>query len=244
LRRLEQHSQRWSVAVVVPARDEQACIEPCIQRILQASATCRRRATVWVVVVADSCHDCTVGRARHALGRHGAVVECSVQSAGAARRLGTDAALAHFKHSDPAWTWLANTDADTLVPADWLARQLDFADQQVTALAGIVRIDAIPGYRPLFARRLFDCYEIALDGSHSHVHGANLGVRADAYLDAGGWSPLPLAEDHCLWRRVRSRGWRTRASASSVVVTSGRLQGRASGGFASTLCAKLAQWHE
>jgi hypothetical protein len=172
------------------------------------------------------------------------VLECSVQSAGAARRLGADAALAHFQHVEPERMWLANTDADTLVPTDWLTRQLDFADQGVTALAGIVRIDAVPGYRPHFAQRLFDCYEIARDGSHSHVHGANLGLRADAYLDAGGWSQLALAEDHCLWGRVRSRGWSTRASASSVVVTSGRLYGRASGGFAATLRAKLAQLHE
>jgi hypothetical protein len=67
------------------------------------------------------------------------------------------------------------------------------------------------------------------------VHGANLGVRADAYADAGGWSDLTVAEDHCLWSRVRARGWRTIASVGSVVLTSGRLHGRARGGFADTL---------
>jgi hypothetical protein len=37
------------------------------------------------------------------------------------------------------------------------------------------------------------------DGTHPHVHGANLGIRADAYSDAGGWNDLTVAEDHCLW---------------------------------------------
>ena len=41
-------------------------------------------------------------------------------------------------------------------------------------------------------------YQINTDGTHPHVHGANLGMRADAYLAAGGWNPLPTAEDHDL----------------------------------------------
>jgi cellulose synthase/poly-beta-1,6-N-acetylglucosamine synthase-like glycosyltransferase len=71
------------------------------------------------------------------------------------------------------------------------------------------------------------------------VHGANLGIRADAYSDAGGWNDLTVAEDHCLWSRVRNRGWLTIACVSSVVFTSGRLYGRAMDGFADTLRRKL-----
>jgi cellulose synthase/poly-beta-1,6-N-acetylglucosamine synthase-like glycosyltransferase len=82
-------------------------------------------------------------------------------------------------------------------------------------------------------------YLTGVDGSHSHVHGANLSMRADAYLDAGGWSKLPLAEDHCLWQRLKRRGWRVASTAKSVVVTSARLEGRASGGFADTLRAMI-----
>ena len=42
------------------------------------------------------------------------------------------------------------------------------------------------------------------DGTHAHVHGANLGIRADAYLDVGGWSDASLAEDHCLWNQCHA----------------------------------------
>jgi hypothetical protein len=73
------------------------------------------------------------------------------------------------------------------------------------------------------------------DGTHAHVHGANLGVRADAYVDAGGWPQLALAEDHCLWLRIKARGWPVIAASASIVCTSGRLVGRAMGGFADTL---------
>jgi hypothetical protein len=71
------------------------------------------------------------------------------------------------------------------------------------------------------------------------VHGANLGVRADAYLDVGGWRDVRVSEDHCLWNRLIRRGWRLRSPTASVVLTSGRLRGRARGGFADTLAREL-----
>jgi hypothetical protein len=137
--------------------------------------------------------------------------------------------------------WLANTDADTVVSADWLQLHLYFADRGVAAVAGVVKVDGIPGCDNATAHKILEDYVIHRDGSHPHVHGANFGVRADAYLDAGGWKDLSVAEDHCLWGRLRRRGWDTASPSSSVVVTSGRLYGRAHGGFADTLRSKLEQ---
>jgi hypothetical protein len=68
-------------------------------------------------------------------------------------------------------------------------------------------------------------------------------VRADAYLDIGGWTDRTVAEDHCLWRRLHRRGWRVTSPASSVVITSARLKGRAAGGFADTMKARIAARH-
>jgi cellulose synthase/poly-beta-1,6-N-acetylglucosamine synthase-like glycosyltransferase len=230
----------WRIAVVIPAMNEEDGIEPCVASVLQAGRACPRVGEIHVTVVADSCTDRTAARARAALGTCGAVLECAVGSPGTARRLGVRAALKHYSGADPAQLWLANTDADTVVPADWLERQLQFADAGITAVAGIVGILAAGGDSGALSRLLLASdYEIAADGSHGHVHGANLGVRADAYLDAGGWSHRRVAEDHCLWHRLRHRGWPTAASASSIVHTSGRLHGRASGGFADTLRGRL-----
>jgi len=167
------------------------------------------------------------------------VLECAPRSPGSARRQGSALALEHFRHVDTARLWLANTDADTTVPADWLERQLELAARGVAAVAGIVRVESVPDCDKWTLRRLFEDYRVEEDGQHPHVHGANLGVRADAYLDSGGWSDLAVAEDHCLWRRLQAREWTTQSSADSVVMTSGRLQGRARGGFADTLRLKL-----
>jgi hypothetical protein len=82
-------------------------------------------------------------------------------------------------------------------------------------------------------------YEIHDDGTHPHVHGANLGVRADAYIDAGCWTNVAVAEDHCLWSRIKARGWPTASCSRTIVHTSGRLYGRAVGGFADALHGRL-----
>ena len=80
-------------------------------------------------------------------------------------------------------------------------------------------------------------YRKPLGGPHPHVHGANLGVRASAYLDVGGFPPLALSEDHALWHALRSGGHPVVATRRVWVATSARRQSRASGGFADTLLA-------
>jgi glycosyltransferase involved in cell wall biosynthesis len=230
----------WSVGIVVPARNEEDSIQACVESIL---ASCRQAsiADYWLVVVADSCTDATAIRAREALADHGMVIRCNGQSAGTARRVGVDAVLARYAGRELNRVWLANTDADTTVPTDWLDVQLGIADTGVTGVAGIVRLEengCAAAHELYRATYLTDA-----NGTHSHVHGANMSMRADAYLDAGGWSNRPLAEDHCLWGRLRQRGWPLRSTVSSVVITSARLIGRACGGFADTLKAKIDGAH-
>jgi len=225
----------WTVAVVIPARDEERTIGACVRSVLRACDAAAGVGRAWVVVVADRCSDDTVNLARRALRGRGEVLECDAGSVGAARRSGVERALAELRDVDPHRVWIANTDADTIVGKDWIQVHLRFALQQFAAVAGVARIDGVPGHGLDMVEALSATYEIQADGRHTHVHGANLGVRADAYLDVGGWSRARLAEDHCLWNRLQSRGWRVCASSASSVVTSGRLAGRAAGGFADTL---------
>lgn len=226
----------WSIGIVVPAQNEEASIEPCIESIRRSCETAPRR-DYWIVIVADSCTDDTVPRARRAVAGAGEVLECDARSAGSARRLGVDAALAHFRGRELSQIWLANTDADSIVPRDWITVQLRLADTGVAAVAGIVTLEE--GGSPAAHELYRATYRTHPDGTHGHVHGANLALRADAYVDAGGWANRALAEDHCLWDRLKRRGWRLSSPVSSVVVTSARLVGRACGGFADTLKAGI-----
>jgi glycosyltransferase involved in cell wall biosynthesis len=226
----------WSIGIVVPAQNEEESIGPCIHSIRRSCETAQLR-DYWIVIVADSCTDDTLPRARRAVEGVGEVLECAAKSAGSARRLGVDAALAHFSDKDLRQIWLANTDADTLVPGDWITVQLRLADAGIAAVAGIVQLEEGGS---LAAHELYrTTYLTSPDGTHGHVHGANLALRADAYVDAGGWAHRALAEDHCLWNRLKHRGWRLSSPVSSVVVTSARLIGRARGGFADTLKARI-----
>jgi glycosyltransferase involved in cell wall biosynthesis len=228
----------WSVGVVIPAQNEECRIDRCIRSVLASCDACGRCETTWIVVVADCCTDQTAHMARRQLAGRGEVIECSIGSAGAARRIGVSRVMRQFKGKDPQRVWLANTDADTHVPLDWIDTHLRHADADAEAVAGIVQLDP-DGLRDDVKEMFTRTYQLAADGTHVHVHGANLGVRADAYLDVGGWTDIAVAEDHCLWGRLMRRGWRLLSPAASVVHTSGRLEGRARGGFADTLRREL-----
>lgn len=228
----------WAVGVVIPASNEERTIERCLRSILASAEQCVRCESVWLAVVADCCSDETANIACRVLAAKGEVIGTSVRSPGSARRIGARAILDHFGGFDPSHIWLANTDADTRVPENWLSTHLALADANASAVAGIVELDP-DELRPEVARLYQETYKLSADGTHDHVHGANMGVRADAYLDVGGWSDLQCSEDHCLWGRLTHRGWRVQSPTASVVLTSGRLRGRAQGGFAATLLSEL-----
>lgn len=232
-------SRPRAVGIVIPARDEADSIVDCLDSVVRALDAAPAVESSWIVVAADCCSDRTARLARLRLAGRGTIVECSVASPGTARRLGTAQVLAHFAKRRPSEVWIANTDADSCVSVDWISHHLQLATRGFCGVAGIVRVTSIEGHDATAVSEFHAGYATDADGTHPHVHGANLGIRADAYADAGGWSDLTVAEDHCLWSRVRARGWPTIASVGSVVSTSGRLHGRASGGFADTLRRKL-----
>lgn len=226
----------WHICVLIPARNEEALLPRCLESVLVAQDYLPRPVTSDVIVVADCSTDRTTRIAAELIGTRGVVIQTDVGSAGGTRKLCAAAALARY--TGPAHRcWLANTDADCIIPPDWLVRFLDFAESGVEAVAGVVSIDTFAEHGPELPERFRTSYLIQPDGSHSHVHGANLGLRADAYLRSGGWSELETAEDHDLWRRLSWLGKARLASAKLTVVTSGRRVGRAPCGFAATLAA-------
>ncbi len=226
----------WHISVLIPARNEESLLPRCLFSVQHARRKLPPDITSDVIVVDDASSDRTRQIAENILKDEGIVVSAAEGIVGSARSLAARTALSRYK--GPAYLhWLANTDADCCVPETWLLDQIAIAETNVQAIAGIISVDSFSEHQPEVAERFSSSYLIHADGTHPHVHGANLGVRADAYLRAGGWSSLPTAEDHDLWNRLHTTG-SLRVSLGSVkVVTSGRRMGRAPRGFAQALTA-------
>lgn len=218
------------VIVAVPALNEAMTIETCLASI--EAAALQVRVPVTVSLAADSCTDDTADRARAAPLQKTrlVVIEGTWGRAGAARAAAVAHALGRFPRPDPIW--IANTDADCLVPTSWLVRQLALRES-VAAAAGTVALDPTTPPRLLSAFR----HTYRTDGDrHQHVHGANLGVSADAYLAVGGWCPTTVVgEDHGLWNAIRGGGFVVAQTTALTVTTSARTVGRVEGGFATDL---------
>lgn len=224
-------------AVVVPAHNEAGHLPATLRSVRTAAAHHHLTgAEVLTVVVADACRDGTAAAAREA----GAlVVEVSRRNVGAARAAGVATALRRLRHHGDR-VWILTTDADTLVPPHWLAHHLRHARDGWDCLAGTVRLAAHPTLSPATAARHDARY---FDGrptgsglwSHPHVHGANLGIAADAYRQAGGFPPLTHSEDRALVAALERDGRRILRTDLCPVLTSGRADPRAPHGFGAHL---------
>lgn len=232
----------WHIAILIPARNEQTLLPRCLRSIERARALLPLDVTTDVVLIADSCTDDTAQVAQEILGNSGLVLRCDHGRVGDARELAASIAVQRYG-GDLSRCWLANTDADCCVPEDWLLHQLAQAELGVEAVAGVVSVDSFAEHSSFVATRFKETYVIHGDGSHPHVHGANLGIRADVYEQAGGWRRLETAEDHDLWNRLKRSGRVCRSLATITVETSGRRVGRAPLGFAGALAAHNEAQH-
>ena len=121
-----------SVAVVVPARDEQATIAACLLGVRAAVRALPASVTATVCVVLDRCQDETGSIARTLAD---AVLDCSGRTLGGVRDAGVRRSL-----TVPAeHCWVLNTDADSVVPPDWITTHLRLAQAGAHAVAGNVR---------------------------------------------------------------------------------------------------------
>jgi hypothetical protein len=180
-----------------------------------------------VVVVLDRCTDQTGALVT----RYGdRTITSAVGRVGAARHLGAVDAIIHPRHAGipDEQVWLANTDADSTVPSTWLTAQLKFANSGFDAVIGTVTPDGLDPRADRIWRQRHRLAE-----GHNHVHGANLGLRASTYSQAGGFAAVSLHEDLDLVNRVKARTTRWITTHRTNVRTSSRTQSRVEGGFAS-----------
>jgi pilus assembly protein CpaB len=70
------------------------------------------------------------------------VVEVNERNVGSARDAGMREALRRMGGLDPASTWLATTDADSVVPPTWLVQHVNYAEQGWDAVVGTATIYA------------------------------------------------------------------------------------------------------
>ncbi len=227
---------KWHVAVLIPARDEEELLIRCLRSVQEARFCLPDGVTSDLILVSDRSLDKTLEIGNSIVQRSGIVVRSDAGRVGAARALAAQIALQRY--SGPRrFCWLANTDADCEVPADWLLDQVAIAARGFAAVAGIVDVECFDGHNHSVEERFRQTYVIHADGTHPHVHGANFGVRADVYFRVGGWPDLDTAEDHDLWERLRHDGGLQLSDATLRVITSGRRVGRAPYGFAGALAA-------
>ncbi len=221
-------SEPQEMLVVIPARNEEDRLPGCLAAISVAMQRLPTAAPpVRVVVVLDSCTDASSAQLERAPWAQ--AIHCEVGMVGAARALGIDRSL-----QDGDWSWIACTDADTLVPPDWLHTQLAAARSGVDLLLGTVRPDHAE-VTPSVLQRWMGFHQIS-DG-HPHIHGANMGLRSDMYRMVGGFAAVAEHEDVMLANQVRATGARVVSTGASPVLTSGRTLGRTPGGMAGYLMA-------
>lgn len=227
------------VGVVIPAHDEQDTIGDAIDSVLRSLAEVDVRRSV-LVVVCDDCGDRTAAVAREHLRPEDRAMEVGHRCVGAARAAGSLAAL-RFLDLPPEQVWLLSIDADSTAPPSWVRHHLGHADSGADCVAGVVELahDAPRHLGREFHRR-YTAELSSVPGTHDHVHGTNLGVRASTLLDAGNWAPLRTGEDHATWAAVGAVGGRRVQDPRISVVTSSRLVGRAPHGFAADLRELLA----
>lgn len=206
------------IGVVIPAHNEEKHITECLFSVLEAAKHPGLGGQlVTVLVVLDDCSDDTA----QLVSLHGvAKLEASFQNVGKARAVGAQELLSAGAQ------WLAFTDADTVVPHDWLFRQVEFS---ADAVCGTVEVDSWNDHGELVRSKYMEHYRFI--ENHRHIHGANLGLSAEAYRNAGGFQHLAAHEDVHLVADLERIGARIVWTATNPVVTSARRDFKCRGGF-------------
>jgi len=247
-------------AIVVPTRNEAPRIATCLEHCrlsIRASG-----AAVRLVVLVNNSTDDSVDVAMAWAERRGValdLVEVDLAEeqahAGAARRLAFDIGRQCVGDAGVLMT----TDADSRPYRNWVGANLRAVAGGAALVCGRIALDAeeaaaLPaGFLTGWAveeRYAQASLELAnlLDPDphnpwphHGQISGASLAVTARAYDAVGGPPVVPFGEDRALAARIRAFDLPIRFCDAARVVTSCRLDGRAPGGMAATIRARLME---
>jgi len=232
----------FDVTVVVPAHNEAETLRACLTSVRDSLRYAERGkllASAQVVVVAHRCSDESIAEARSVVGPDlpGVVLVFDDEAdVGRVRDVGVRVGLALLGTYSAEHSWILSTDADTVVPSNWVAACLgEAAAAFAQCVVGLAHLDAWRGSPQAEASYAALIDDKITAGTHGHVYGANLAVRVDAYLAVGGFPAHGHGEDRRLVDALQRSGYGVLRSREVVVTTSGRTIGRARDGLADLL---------
>lgn len=209
------------IGVVVPAHNEEQYLSACLHSI-QVAIERVPHEQIEVMVVLDSCTDMS----RLVVQRYVVNwIECDYECVGKARDLGIRQLIQNGA------SWIACTDADTIVSSDWLSCQI--RHQPTDVICGIVTLDDLSHLSAQKQKKYLSHYQDCMD--HHHIHGANLSFSAAAYMQVGGFESIPCHEDVSLIEKLTRHCCNITWSNLVRVTTSSRLEGRAPQGLSNFL---------
>jgi glycosyltransferase involved in cell wall biosynthesis len=179
-----------------------------------------------VILVLDASDDGSAAVAQD-FGADVHAITIDARNVGTARAVGFAYARS-IGNVDDSSTWYATTDADSRVGPDWLLRQIA---ANADVVLGVVHVPEWRHHPPVVALRHVRGYRSDRP-HHHHVHGANLGFRANAYWRVGGFAALKTGEDVELVERFERNGYVVSRDPSLSVATSDRQIARVPAGFA------------
>ena len=246
------------VVVAIPVCNEAERIVACVDAL---ATTLAWHPCAGVVLLVNNSVDASARTAFRALAARGVtaiVVETTLvpgmATAGWARRLAMDVA-ARWAHPDAV---LMTTDADGRVAPDWAETNLALLARGAHLVCGHIAPDAAEAAllplsiaRSDATERAYTALSIELDAlldprphdpwpHHGLASGASLAIRARDYRVVGRMPPLPCSEDRAFAAQVERHDLCVRHSDAPRVTVSCRLRGRARGGMADAIAARIA----
>lgn len=185
------------ISAIIPAYNEAAFIQVSIEALQSQQGIDQEDYDI--IVVDNNCTDATAEIAS-SLGAR--VVTESKAGVGHARAAGFAASGAPI---------IATTDADSIVPSNWLSSILEaFDDPNVVAVGGPVTYDISSEVMHAVVNRSIPyLHEIdrLIHANAHHLIGANMAVRRTAFDQVNGWNAsLSLGEDMDLSHRIARIG--------------------------------------
>jgi hypothetical protein len=253
--------------VAIPVKDEAERIAPCLEALAVAHRSCDPpdEPSFGVVLLLNNCTDESAEIVRslsptlpfptHILEQEFPAAQAH---AGSARRAAMDAAAHWLEICGKTDGIILTTDADSRVPRDWIQANFRAIERGAEAVAGMIVLDADDErklsvglrrrgdleatYETLLEELSAELDPVAYDPWPRHPTNsrASFALTVASYRKVGGLLAVPLGEDKALAAQLFAHDVRLRHDPGIVVVTSGRLVGRANGGVADTIALRMA----